>query len=597
VTTLPRVRVVIGALSANGLEDRRERCRRTWMADARAAAGVEAFFVIGGHPEAAAARDGDEVRLPCPDDYWSLPQKTAALFQYALDNFDFDYLFKCDDDTYVSIPRLLAVVAVASADYVGCDIGGCASGGAGYLLARGAVGRIVSAVAAHATGAEDRIVGQAVREAGMTFRHDGRFVTWYEPGGSPRADNDIITTHPIRDDLMSRIHAEAGAARAPLRVPGDLAIEIAGWETQYGALGLGGRRGHVVDGSDVVDTSALALEPAPFETIAAHASSTVVIDTAVPVALRGFTDGAAWDMPGSPIHFEVDGQPIGTLSAGGRRTREVALGTPGRHRLVARCDGDVTRRYSAWAVRRYRPDGLRIVMPTSNRYVGVARASLALLDRRWPDHPPVDVVRHEREVDAPASVRQFYAGPQAELTWVGAVARYLEQENRDELFLLMLDDYAMCGPVKRGALEHAIALMRDDPSVASYLLTWMGAPGKQAFPGQPGTILFPRWDYTFNLQAAIWRRSTFLRILRGCGMAVNIGTVENAGTDAFNAREFDTEKAAGADVPEPSNASLFLDGVDKDGWVVPYHNLVHQGALDARHAGFLAAEGLAVEWA
>jgi hypothetical protein len=592
------VRVLIGALSANGLEDRRDRCRRTWMADARAAAGVEAFFVIGGHPEAPAARDGDEVRLPCPDDYWSLPQKTAALFRYALDGFDFDYLFKCDDDTYVSVPRLVAAVAAASADYVGYDLGGYASGGSGYLLSREAVRRIVDAVAAHATGAEDVIVGQAVRDAGMTLRHDERFRSWFEPSETPRADNHVITTHPIRDDeLMSRIHEEAAAAREPLRVPGEMAIEIAAWETQYGSLGLGGRRGHVVDGSDVLDTSALALEPAPFETIAAHASSVLVIDTPVPIALRGFTDGAAWDMPHSPIHFEVDGRPIGTLCSGGRRTREIALVTPGPHTLVARCDGDVTRRYSAWAVRRYRADGLRIVMPTSNRYVGVARASLALLDRRWPDHPPVDVIRHEREVDAPASVRQFYAGPQAELTWVGAVARYLEHENRDELFLLMLDDYAMCGPVKRGALDLALALMRDDASVASYLLTWMGAPERHPFPGRPGTILFPRWDYTFNLQAAIWRRSTFLRILRGCGMDVSIGTVENVGTDVFNARELDTEKAAGADVPEPPNPGLFLDGVDKDGWVVPYHNLVHRGALDARHAGFLAAEGLAVEWA
>jgi Galactosyltransferase len=582
------VRVLIGALSARGYGDRRDRCRRSWMADAARADGVDAVFLLGG--ARALTRSGDELHLPCPDDYPSLPQKTSWFIQYALDHFDFDFLFKCDDDTYVSIPRLLA--SLTPVDYSGNDIGGYASGGAGYLLGPDAARRILAPMRRHARGDEDVLVGRAVREAGLKLTPNGRFRSWLAPHEVPQPDNDLITAHPVRDDLMVRIHDEL--RDVPLQAPSNDLFEVKSWTTGYGVIGLGGNRGFAVDGSYRLDTRGIDFDLGGSLTLSAHATSEVTLETRVPVAVRGFTDGATFDRPRAPIHFEAGGQALGSLCAGSRRTREIALHEPGLYTLRARCDGELTRRYSAWAVRPYRTEGLRIVMPTSNRYTRVAEASLALLDRYWPDHPPVDVIRHERELAAPGAVCQHYAGPQSQLTWVEAMAWYLEHHNRDELVLLMLDDYALCGPPKREGYAAALEVMRADPGVASYLLTWMGAPEKGPYPGRPDTILFPRWAYTVNLQAAIWRRASLLRILKACGMKVNIDTVEIAGTKYFNEREFDTETAVGANVAEPPNPSLFLDGVEKDGWVLPYHNLVHRGVVDGRHAEFLRREGLDV---
>ena len=40
------------------------------------------------------------------DDYRHLPAKGLAFYQYALEHYDFDWLFKCDDDTWLALDRL-----------------------------------------------------------------------------------------------------------------------------------------------------------------------------------------------------------------------------------------------------------------------------------------------------------------------------------------------------------------------------------------------------------------------------------------------------------------------------------------------------------
>jgi len=59
-------------------------------------------------------------------DSWNtcLPQKTRWFCAWAIANCEFDYLFKCDDDTYVCLERLLA--SPRGAKYVGHDLGGYA---------------------------------------------------------------------------------------------------------------------------------------------------------------------------------------------------------------------------------------------------------------------------------------------------------------------------------------------------------------------------------------------------------------------------------------------------------------------------------------
>ena len=107
---------------------------------------------------------------PCPDDYPSLPQRTRWFCRWALAQNDWDYLFKCDDDTYVSITRL-SLYDLAGRDYVGAEWKpgvGYGSGGAGYFLSRKAATAVAERLE-QPCGAEDALVGQVLRSAGLAL--------------------------------------------------------------------------------------------------------------------------------------------------------------------------------------------------------------------------------------------------------------------------------------------------------------------------------------------------------------------------------------------------------------------------------------------
>ena len=124
---------------------------------------------------------------------------------------DWDYLFKCDDDTYVSIPRLLAY-DLAGRDYVGAEWQlrvGYGSGGAGYFLSRRAAALIAERLTA-ATGAEDLLVGQILRAAGIPLHIEPRLVPFGSMEHRPRQGNDLITLHGVGADAFLAAHAETG---------------------------------------------------------------------------------------------------------------------------------------------------------------------------------------------------------------------------------------------------------------------------------------------------------------------------------------------------------------------------------------------------
>lgn len=144
--------------------------------------------------------------LECPDTYATLVAKTHALTKWARAR-DYDWMFKCDDDTYVR-PRQLLASNFSTADYSGfCDgrwsngpgpglIYAYAQGGAGYWLSR----RAIAIVADHLlTGefAEDCAVGKTLGLQGIIPVHDARYVPGYP--GPPRnieiAPPGFLTLH------------------------------------------------------------------------------------------------------------------------------------------------------------------------------------------------------------------------------------------------------------------------------------------------------------------------------------------------------------------------------------------------------------------
>ena len=97
----------------------------------------------------------DEILLDCPDDYLSLPYKTHEIMRWAADR-DYNYIFKCDTDTYVVLENLLNS-DFKNWDYIGhfnAPIGvpnvvynklyTWASGGSGYFVSNKAANIIAS---------------------------------------------------------------------------------------------------------------------------------------------------------------------------------------------------------------------------------------------------------------------------------------------------------------------------------------------------------------------------------------------------------------------------------------------------------------------
>lgn len=161
-------KLLIGALSAASYDDRRMLCRETWWTDIQRL-GHSAFFLLGRHNGIISCQIGDMLVLDAPDDYVSLPQKTRAFCHWALSRNDWDYIYKCDDDTLVAPKRLHDLAQRLTGDYVGCEYHPQMkwhSGGAGYFLSRAAAAIIATQMFV-ANGPEDLLVGAFLNWAGM----------------------------------------------------------------------------------------------------------------------------------------------------------------------------------------------------------------------------------------------------------------------------------------------------------------------------------------------------------------------------------------------------------------------------------------------
>jgi hypothetical protein len=211
-----------------------------------------------------------------------------------------------------------------------------------------------------------------------------------------------------------------------------------------------------------------------------------------------------------------------------------------------------------------------ILMPTHEKYVPVAQISLALLDRYWPNHPPVEVA--------------LDAGGEG---WIATVIRALKAQD-DPLFILMLDDFGLCAPArgKRIAVG-AAALGRDEwPGMVS--LCWYPAKHRMHYHGSPEWVELQ--GAPMLLQAAIWRRSWFLELAEQMDPRTSVWGFERQATQIIK------RKPRGmlvADFPTPTwIGGRVVDGYDKSNWPLPYHNLMHRDQPALEYEPFLHAHGL-----
>ena len=201
------VRYLIGALSGQKMVGRRANCLRTWMFDCELL-NIPAVFLVGIENLAAPDFRGHTLLLPCPDAYYTLPQRTRWFCKWALERDNWDYLLKCDDDTYVSAVRLSSYQPAG--EFVGYMMDYCphpCHGGAGYLLSRRCA-KIIAEQMIEIDGLEDHIVSRLLLRNGISATHEPRFSHDHEM--CPNRRNNQITSHHLSGDLFDQIHSEVG---------------------------------------------------------------------------------------------------------------------------------------------------------------------------------------------------------------------------------------------------------------------------------------------------------------------------------------------------------------------------------------------------
>ncbi len=197
----------VRAADAAGCAAKRAACRETWLA--RRPEGVRYAFFVGASEQPAG--EPDVWALNAPDTYHGLPEKVRAAFARALGDEGWDWIFKCDDDTFCSLRRLRSFVrglapraAITSWPGNWCDT---AHGGAGYLLPRAMVEAVVRDPLYNKEGIdhEDKQVTYSVRRAGGVRLGDRRFCATMQ--APPEPGNEQISCHQATPEDMRRLQA------------------------------------------------------------------------------------------------------------------------------------------------------------------------------------------------------------------------------------------------------------------------------------------------------------------------------------------------------------------------------------------------------
>jgi hypothetical protein len=175
----------------------------------------------------SAAREGlytprvDEIVLPVPDDYLHLPVKTREVLRWA-DERGYDFVYKCDTDTYVALDRLLKS-GFEKYDFSGGPSGENVAGGGGWWASRKAIGFVIYRKID--SWAEDCWLSGVLRSQGIPLHQDKRY-----SDDVVRPTNDLISTHVgfrvgYEVERMYRVH-RGMEGEAP-----KVLITVSGWVT------------------------------------------------------------------------------------------------------------------------------------------------------------------------------------------------------------------------------------------------------------------------------------------------------------------------------------------------------------------------------
>lgn len=238
--------LVLAVMSNTPHFDRREAIRASWSNKTKTISKNWClFFVTGGVDNINVMRNlyvesqlkRDILIVDSFEDYDNnLPKKDMAAFTWAYSHLKFKHLLKCDDDLFIDIDALIALIdtkrskkllymgnywqsganvsrkgkfAVSKEDYPNFAYPPYCSGGA-YVLSKSLIGRIVPLFDwVSPLRIEDAYIGGMVKEAGGQGVHSNGFVMTNE-GCAYRSG--LVTSHPANVICMSKLMMESRKA-------------------------------------------------------------------------------------------------------------------------------------------------------------------------------------------------------------------------------------------------------------------------------------------------------------------------------------------------------------------------------------------------
>lgn len=193
-----------------GVNERVRAIQQTWAQDIPKFPGTDLQYFYGKLPPGTQVSQSNSVFFhEVNDNYLGLSHKVQWICRYAVEE-GYDWIFKCDDDTYCYVERLLEEIRQPAGDYLGFAAVGSCHGGAGYWLSRKAAYCVAIADKPTASEwAEDRWVSSVLFRYGINPVHleshlSGYQHHWINLDKLP-SDHNYSALHAIKPEGMYRL--------------------------------------------------------------------------------------------------------------------------------------------------------------------------------------------------------------------------------------------------------------------------------------------------------------------------------------------------------------------------------------------------------
>lgn len=199
--TVRKQEVIVAVLSCCKYKDKRDAIRATWKPDLPD--NVECLFYVGA---GTCEKSNDLIQVPYADDYDNVPGKQLMFYRWLLVNYDFEWLFQVDDDTYVA-PDRVTMYLDSRADMVGYMFSRQNfHGGVGYFIHRSLLTKMVNNDHMLQLRGNGDINFSRLAVLLKCNSRNVRLGTIKATGDTPVNDKRLITTHYVSTDQQVTIH-------------------------------------------------------------------------------------------------------------------------------------------------------------------------------------------------------------------------------------------------------------------------------------------------------------------------------------------------------------------------------------------------------